>query len=52
MHRDFGFNTRESNVLVVDASGIVRYVFVGKVPKSEKEKLFSLLLTLGEEREP
>lgn len=52
MRRDFGFNPRESNVLVVDASGIVRYIFAGKVSESEKEKLFALLLALGERKNP
>ena len=49
MRRDFGFRARESNVLVVDTHGTVRYTFRGKVPESEKNQLFSLLLALGEE---
>ena len=49
MRRDFSFSARESNVLVVDTHGTVRYTFRGKVPENEKNQLFSLLLTLGEE---
>jgi len=49
MRRDFGFNTRKSNILIVDTNGTVRYAFRGKVSESEKNQLFSLLLALGEE---
>ncbi len=47
MRRDFGFRPDLSNVLVVDAQGVVRYVFFGKVPESERNALFTLLLNLG-----
>jgi alkyl hydroperoxide reductase subunit AhpC len=47
MRRDFGFHPDLSNVLVVDAQGVVRYVFSGKVPESERNALFTLLLHLG-----
>ncbi|WP_438315309.1 TlpA family protein disulfide reductase [Candidatus Caldatribacterium sp. SIUC1] len=48
MRRDFGFHPKLSNVLVVDAQGVVCYVFFGKVPESERNALFTLLLKLGE----
>ncbi|NSW75428.1 MAG: redoxin domain-containing protein [Candidatus Atribacteria bacterium] len=49
MRRDFGFSPRESNILVVDPQGMVRYSFLGKVTESEKSRLFVFLLTLGKE---
>ncbi|MEN3185284.1 MAG: YtfJ family protein [Atribacterota bacterium] len=51
MRQSFGFDTKESNVLVVDPRGMVRYALLGKVATSEKEKLLILLLAIGEESE-
>ncbi|MEN3203059.1 MAG: YtfJ family protein [Atribacterota bacterium] len=51
MRRSFGFSTQASNVLVIDPWGTVRFTFLGKVAESEKDKLLSCILTIGEENE-
>ncbi len=47
MRRDFGFSSKESNILVIDPQGRVRYVHQGNPRGEEREKLFALLLVLG-----
>ncbi|MCX7667935.1 MAG: hypothetical protein N2Z84_03285 [Atribacterota bacterium] len=49
MRRDFGFSPKESNILVIDQKGLIRFAHQGNPKDEERERLFKLLLELRRE---
>jgi len=49
MLRDYQLKRKESNLIIVDQSGIIRYLFSGKVNDQELKIIEDLLLSIGRE---
>ncbi|MCS7241187.1 MAG: hypothetical protein N2205_02255 [Candidatus Caldatribacterium sp.] len=48
MRRDFDFSPKESNILIVDPKGVVRFAFQGNPQGEDWERLFKVLHSLIE----
>lgn len=47
MRKDYGLSPGESNVILIDPEGMIRFSFLGEAGESERRKLFELILAIG-----
>jgi predicted transcriptional regulator len=50
MFSDYKMKDKESNVVIIDKIGIIRYIISGKVEDEEINKIKELLIKLGNEK--
>ncbi len=50
MRRDYGFVENESNFIIIDKKGFIRYTRAGEIPKSEYPRIKELIAKLSAEK--